>query len=82
MTLSELRETYWQEPDCCSTEEEHELMVKTMDGGGGHYLVLSTKRWSVDEDELPLLFDRLKNIIKRARYVVADEEKRKSKSES
>lgn len=44
--------TYMQDADCCQEGDfAQTLTVRTQDGGGGHYLVLETERWALDDPE-------------------------------
>ena len=53
-----------EDRDCCSTDDENTLKIHTENGGGGNYIILSTKRWAIDEDTVDAFCDFLKNVIK------------------
>lgn len=43
---------YIQDSDCCQEGDLPQVLrVKTQDGGGGHYLVIETERWAIDDPE-------------------------------
>lgn len=46
--------------------EFNQLRVKTINNGTGSYLVLETKRWALDEDNLAELFTQLTAMLKEA----------------
>ena len=50
-TLSSVKFTYTQDPDCCGPDDVQVLEIETMDGGGGHYVTISTDRWALDDEE-------------------------------
>ena len=50
-TLSSVKFIYAQDPDCCGSYETQILEIETADGGGGHYVTISTDRWALDDEE-------------------------------
>lgn len=63
MKLVSVKHTFEQDEDCCGRPDAlHQLLdVKTFDGGGGSYLVLTTERWAIsDVDEFAA---RLKGVL-------------------
>lgn len=59
--LSTTKSVYIQDQDDMSSDEGcQELTVETTDGGAGHFLVISTKRWAMDPSGVRLLIKRLK----------------------
>lgn len=54
-----------QEEDCCGRNGQHyqELIIELCDGGCGAYVVLKTKRWAIDKDDLKLFIKKLKDLI-------------------
>lgn len=65
MTLVGVTETYTQEMDCCGLGDINELIVETMDGGGGWFLTLKTERWALDVDEIDAFAAALKALLAR-----------------
>lgn len=67
--LVETVDTYEQDPDCCGPHNNlaNYLKIKTADGGGGHYLVIETGRWAIDDEDIPWLIGVLKKTLKRVR---------------
>ena len=55
---------YWQDNDCTEGDEEgQELTIESRDGGGGKFLHLKTKGWSIsDESDLIPILEHFKNI--------------------
>ena len=50
--LSCCKLTYYQESDVCNkTDSGQVLHVSMVDGGGGKYFVIKTKRWAFDSIE-------------------------------
>lgn len=60
IALYELEATYIQEKDCMDDNEEpyQELKIKIQDEGAGNFMVISTKRWAIENA------DDLSEIIK------------------
>jgi hypothetical protein len=62
--LFSLEAIYTQDPDSCSNESSHELVLSTDNAGAGVYYILSTKRWAFESvDELEGI---IKDFMKRA----------------
>ncbi len=54
--LVECEFTYTQEMHCCGPKvpgqfAEPELKIRTADGGGGFYIVVSATEWAIDPEE-------------------------------
>lgn len=48
--LAETKDTYTQQADCCQDNDGLQFLeVRSMDGGGGHYIVIATERWAIDD---------------------------------
>lgn len=54
-----------EEPDSCKikTEEDNTIKLKAEDAGGGKYLVLKTKRWAIDVNEIDKFCELLKSFM-------------------
>jgi hypothetical protein len=57
-----------QELDCCHTLEEAggeypTLNIEVHDGGGGAYVVIRTKHWALDKNDLLKLNNIINNLI-------------------
>ena len=59
---------YWQDNDCTEGDEEgQELTIESRDGGGGKFLHLKTKGWSIsDESDLMPILEHFKNICRQS----------------
>lgn len=57
--------TYIQQNDCTeSSDEIQEITLSTRDGGGGKFLNISTKSWSIsDAEELITLINNFKEKV-------------------
>lgn len=57
--------TYIQQNDCTeSSDEVQEITLSTRDGGGGKFLNISTKSWSIsDAEELITLINNFKEKV-------------------
>lgn len=69
MELSKVTKTFFEERDCCGKStlpDFNEIKVTTVDNGTGKYLVISTKRWALDEDSLEDFIKELRNMLKEA----------------
>ena len=57
--------TYIQQNDCTeSSDEVQEITLSTRDGGGGKFLNISTKSWSIsDVEELITLINNFKEKV-------------------
>jgi len=61
--IANAKVTLYQENDCCDVGKEGQhLSVEVVDGGGGPYLVIQTKRWSLEIDEIQTLINKLSEI--------------------
>ena len=61
--VDEISIKYYQEPDCTedSDGEGQEIVISTRDGGGGKFLNINTKSWSIsDEKDLVKLLSDFK----------------------
>ena len=63
--LDKITCTYIQENDCTeSSDEVQEITLSTRDGGGGKFLNISTKSWSIsDAEELITLINNFKEKV-------------------
>ena len=54
MKLESIKAIFTQEEDCCGRTgvDIAELTMETQDGGGGAYIVMTTDRFSIDNDDL------------------------------
>ena len=52
MTLQGIRHVYSQDADDSSDEPGswQEIIIESVDAGGGPYVVITTKRWAIDVD--------------------------------
>lgn len=61
--LDKITCTYVQDADCTEdTDEPQEIVLSSRDGGGGKFINISTKSWSIsgdnlEEDLIPLIKD-------------------------
>lgn len=62
--LDEITCKYVQEPDCTESRDDgwQELIISSRDGGGGKFINISTKSWSINgdnfaDDIIPILED-------------------------
>lgn len=56
---------YYQDSDSCQSEDiGQELVIKTDDAGGGPFVIIETKRWSIDKEDIDRFCSVLKNIVK------------------
>ena len=63
-TLDKCIYELWQEDDCCSpVDVGQKLRIEIEDGGGGPYVVISTNRWAIDENDLENLPKLLHDIL-------------------
>lgn len=66
MKTVEWSEVMEQEGDCCGDEEWNHITLKTADGGGGTYLVISTARWALnDATEIDAFAEALRAFLLR-----------------
>jgi hypothetical protein len=49
--LFDAKFTFTQEGDSCSVDELQTMEVSIDDAGGGHFFVIKTDRWAVDDQE-------------------------------
>ena len=63
--LDKITCTYIQENDCTeSSDEVQEITLSTRDGGGGKFLNISTKSWSISNaEELITLINNFKEKV-------------------
>ena len=69
MQLEQITEIYVDERDCgaeSSLPEYNELKLESVSNGIGNYIVISTKRWALDEDSLIHLVRTVNNLLQRA----------------
>ena len=62
--------TISQEGDCCGGDSRQFLEIRTEDGGGGMYWVLSTERWAVDD--LKEFVSVLEKVVKKTRELLCE----------
>ncbi len=67
MHLMKLTHLYAQEGDCCDGTEQN-ITIETADGGAGHFIVISTKRWAIDPKEIDAFAAKLREVLKMAEY--------------
>jgi len=61
--IASAKVTLYQKNDSCDIGKDGQhLNIEIIDGGGGPYLVLETKRWAVDMDEIQALINKLSEI--------------------
>lgn len=68
--LDRMKFNFSQQANCFSKQDEYEFLeIKCLsdigiDGGGGFFMVLKTKQWSIDSlDDLQKLVDRIKQVM-------------------
>jgi len=68
--LDEISCTYIQEPDCTEDREgeAQSITLSSREGGGGKFINISTKSWSItgdkpEEELLPLIMDFKKRML-------------------
>ena len=69
MQLDQITEIYTDERDCgapLSLPEFNTISLRTVSNGIGNYVVISTDRWALDEDNLAELFTAISNMLKKA----------------
>lgn len=64
VTLESIACTYIQEADCTEDRDDvQEIVLSTRDGGGGKFININTKSWSIDsEDTLVELIKHFKKL--------------------
>lgn len=60
MKLEKKKLTYTQEGDCCGGGDLQFLEVETHDGGGGHFITITTERWAIDAKDIDAFVATLK----------------------
>jgi hypothetical protein len=64
--LTETKDIYVQDSDCCQDKDVGQsLVIRTQDAGGGAYVVIETERWAIDADEVDDFCDALKRTLSR-----------------
>ena len=64
--LTETKDIYAQDSDCCQDKDVGQsLVIRTQDGGGGAYVVIETERWAIDADKVDDFCDALKRTLSR-----------------
>ena len=60
--ITQRTETWSQEEDSAGRtgEDYQDLEISLIDAGGGHYIVLKTERWALNEDEIDAFAEELK----------------------
>ena len=58
IVITQVKLTYTQESDTNSSEGYQDLNLQLEESNGGHYFVLSTERWAIDN------IDELINVLK------------------
>lgn len=63
----DLKLEFSQKSDSCDKDQDGQyLKVCTQDAGGGKYLIIKTKRWAIDADEIDEFAQILKDALKVA----------------
>lgn len=57
--------TYDQDGDSCGGPDYQSITIKTMDAGGGHYLVIETDRWAINREDIDAFTDMLRRAIEQ-----------------
>lgn len=66
MELVEKKLKFVQDQDCmCGDYNLQELDVSIVDGGGGAYVVISTTRWAMDENDFDNFIEMLRAELKK-----------------
>ena len=66
--LSEFRETWSQDNDSCDSNDcGQTITLSTADAGGGHFIVIETERWALDDEDVEAFCDYLKQFNKRVK---------------
>ena len=55
--------TYTQEADTWDKGDGQELAIKTLDSGGGCYLIIQTERWALDREDIDAFCQLLKDSL-------------------
>lgn len=64
--LAEVSAVYLQDSDSCDGDDDFQtIKVATKDAGGGPYIIIETKRWAIDPDEIDTFARMLKDVIAR-----------------
>lgn len=61
--VSEVSVTLAQASDVCEIDVGQELEIKTQDAGGGNFIIISTRRWAIDADEIDTFAKMLKSVL-------------------
>ena len=65
MEIVEKTHIYYQDHDTCDSNVGGQyLTVQTQNSGVGHFLIIKTERWSIDEYDVDKFCDTLKQILK------------------
>ena len=81
MEMESIKITYSQPVDEMTTTKidyANHLTLETADAGGGRYLVIKTKRWTLDDSDFPFFIETLKNFYDK--YCKDSEEERQDYS--
>lgn len=64
-----LRIQYGQDTDACDETRNsvQTLDIECINAGGGHYLVIETERWAIDETDIEGFSQRLRDVLAMAR---------------
>ena len=62
--LSETEHKFWQDVDSDQSSDDicQTLTLKTINAGGGAYIVMETTRWAIDPEDIDAFADCLKRI--------------------
>lgn len=70
VTVERMKTRLWQEADSCQDmtkfPEGQTITLKVDDAGGGKFIVLETKRWAIDVDNIDAFAKLLKNFMASA----------------
>lgn len=67
----EFQMTFTQDGDCCDTNHEQYITIKTQNGGGGDFFVIETERWAFDN--IPELITILKRFQTKHQLIKSKE---------
>jgi hypothetical protein len=67
----EFQMTFTQDGDCCDTNQEQYITIKTQNGGGGDFFVIETERWAFDN--IPELITILKRFQTKHQLIKSKE---------
>ena len=67
--IESVRVEYSQDQDSCAGSRDplQLLDIECINAGGGHYLVIETERWAIDETDIDGFAQRLRDVLAMAR---------------